>query len=98
MGMVRAGGEGVRDACAGVAGVGIALKRALERPCLDPLNPFAFVGHRYSIIQAIIVSGEPSVQYFFRRAFWWSHAWLHPDDLPCDSLVVLSGFDTVRTS
>ena len=53
---------------------------------------------RYHIIQCIFVSGELSVQYCFRRTFFWSHAWLHPNDLPCDSLVVLSSHDTVRAT
>lgn len=51
--------------------------------------------HRNIHTQGIFVSGEPSIQFCFRRAFWWSHGWLHPNDLPCDALIVLSGHDTV---
>ena len=38
---------------------------------------------------------EPSVQFCFRRTFWWTHNYIHPADLPCDALVVLGGCDTV---
>ncbi|KAL1510368.1 hypothetical protein AB1Y20_006679 [Prymnesium parvum] len=42
-----------------------------------------------------LATSEPTTQYCFRRAFWWSSYWIHPTDLPCDSFVVLSGRDSV---
>jgi len=52
----------------------------------------------YHFIQRTFVTRDPSVQFCFRRSFWWAHYWLHPDDLPCDTLVVLSGRDTVANA
>lgn len=49
----------------------------------------------YRFVQRHVVSSEYTVQACLRRSFWWSQAWLLPDDLCCESLVVLSGNDTV---
>lgn len=46
-------------------------------------------------IQRNVVALEPSIQFCFRRYFWWTHNYIHPAELPCETLVVLSGHDTV---
>lgn len=37
-------------------------------------------------------------QDFFRNIFWWASSWLHPSEIPCDTLVVLSGRDSVAAA
>ena len=41
---------------------------------------------------------EPTIQSAFRREFWWGRHWLHPHDLPCPSVVSLSGRDAIVPS
>ena len=42
-----------------------------------------------------LVADEPTVQDCFRTCFWWAQHWLHPAEIPCDALVLLSGRDTI---
>jgi len=46
-------------------------------------------------LQRYLVAAEPTQQDYFRSIFWWASSWLHPAELPCDALVLLSGRDTV---
>ncbi|KAL3909199.1 MAG: hypothetical protein SGPRY_009515 [Prymnesium sp.] len=61
-------------------------------------TPPITAANTYAVAQNVFVSGELSIQMCMRRSFWWVHAWLHPDDLPCDSLVILSRRDTVANA
>ena len=36
-----------------------------------------------------------SLQDAFRRRFWWANHYLAPSDVPCKSIVILEGRDTV---
>lgn len=49
----------------------------------------------FHLLQRRLVADEPTVQDCFRKSFWWSQNSLHPAELPCDALVVLSGRDSV---
>ena len=50
----------------------------------------------FHAVQWRFVGTIPSVQSYFRREFaLWANYALHPLDLPCDALVILSGRDTV---
>lgn len=71
---------------------GSVLRRFLyEQPSLRALQPSTWLhfGQRY------LVADEPTVQDCFRTCFWWAQHWLHPAEIPCDALVLLSGRDTI---
>lgn len=55
---------------------------------VEPLSWFKYV-------QRYLVANEPTMQDCFRRGFWWAQHWLHPSELPSDTLVLLSGNDSV---
>ena len=45
-----------------------------------------------------MVADEPTQQDCFRNCFWWSQMCMHPSELPCDAVVVLSGHDSVANT
>jgi hypothetical protein len=49
-------------------------------------------------LQRFVVADEPTQQDCFRRCFWWSQFFLHPSELPCDTLVCLSSRDSVASA
>lgn len=60
-------------------------------------EPPAFSPRWLHFFQRHLITLEPGIQSCFRRNFWWSHYWLHPEQLPCDALVFLSGNDSVAS-
>ena len=50
------------------------------------------------LLQRSVGTLEPSVQYCFHRVFWWTHNILDPEELTCDTVVVLGGEDTVSNA
>ena len=58
----------------------------------------AHLGYWFRLALHYMLTQEPSIQSCFRREFWWGRHWLHPSDLPSDSLVVLSGRDAIVPS
>jgi hypothetical protein len=58
---------------------------------LSPISWFHYAQTRF-------VCCEPTVQDYFRRCFWWGQCWLHPSEIGCDAIVLLSGHDTVQAT
>ena len=61
---------------------------ALRRSWWRPSKWFALALHR-------VLTQEPTMQSCFRRDFWWSQLFLHVDELPCASAVLLAGRDAI---
>ena len=60
----------------------------LRRSWWRPSKWFALALHR-------VLTQEPTMQSCFRRDFWWSQLFLHADELPCASTVLLAGRDAI---
>ena len=65
---------------------------------LKPGHHPAHMGYWFRLALHYILTQEPTIQSCFRREFWWARHWLHPDDIPSDCLVVLSGRDSIVPS
>jgi len=58
-------------------------------------RPPLALDHWFHCLQRYLVANEATVQDCFRNCFWWSQHWLHPSEICSDSVVHLSGRDSV---
>ena len=53
------------------------------------------IRHTFHWLHRYVVANEATQQDYFRTCWWWAQHWLHPGEICCDSIVMLSGQDSV---